>query len=61
MQRLLLTPLEAAQALAISRSKLYRLLADGTIPSVRIGANRRVPLQALTDFITLLSVADRDE
>ena len=40
MPRLLLTVPEAAEALAISRSKLYELLAAGL---VRSGPHRRVP------------------
>ncbi|GAA4059537.1 helix-turn-helix domain-containing protein [Actinomadura miaoliensis] len=35
MPRLLLTVPEAAKALAISRSKLYELIASGAIQSVR--------------------------
>jgi excisionase family DNA binding protein len=39
--RLLLTVSEAAGALAISRSKLYELLAAGTVASLRIDGSRR--------------------
>ncbi len=45
--RLLLTVPEAAEALAISRSKLYELLASGDIASIRIDGSRRIPLTAL--------------
>jgi excisionase family DNA binding protein len=34
---------EAARYLRIGRSKLYQLLAAGTLPSVRIGSVLRVP------------------
>jgi excisionase family DNA binding protein len=44
MTRLLLTVPEAAKALAISRSKLYELLASGAVDSIRIDGSRRVPL-----------------
>jgi excisionase family DNA binding protein len=37
----LLTVVEAARELGISRSKVYELLADGELPSVRIGRTRR--------------------
>ncbi|TDD59524.1 DNA-binding protein [Actinomadura darangshiensis] len=47
MPKLLLTVPEAAKALAISRSKLYELLASGAIRSVRIDGSRRFPLNAL--------------
>ena len=42
--RLLLTVPEAAEALAISRSKLYELLAAGVVASIRIDGSRHIPL-----------------
>ncbi len=60
MPRLLLTVPEAAEALAISRSKLYELIASGAIASVRIDGSRRIPLTALEDYISrLLGRKDR--
>lgn len=53
--RLLYTPLEAAQALSISRSSLYVLLNQGAIRSVRVGGSRRIPADALTTFIDELA------
>ena len=44
MPRLLLTVPEAVEALAISRSKPYELLASGAIASIRIDGSRRIPL-----------------
>lgn len=52
MPRLLLTVPEAAQALAISRSKLYELLASGAIASIRIDGSRRIPLAALEAYVS---------
>ena len=52
--RLLLTVPEAAAALAISRSKLYELLAGGAVPSVRIDGSRRIPLAALEAYVSSL-------
>jgi excisionase family DNA binding protein len=52
--KLLLTVPEAAKALAISRSKLYELLASGAVRSVRIDGSRRIPLNALNDYINAL-------
>ena len=50
--KLLLRPAEAAEALGISRSKVYELLASGTLPSVRIGGGSvRVPVEALRKWI----------
>ena len=49
--RLLLTVPEAAAALAISRSKLYELLAAGLVRSVRIDGSRRIPVEALEAYV----------
>ena len=54
MTRLLLTVAEAAEALAISRSKLYELLAAGLVRSVRIDGSRRVPVEALEAYVATL-------
>ena len=54
MTRLLLTVPEAAEALAISRSKLYELFAAGLVRSVRIDGSRRVPIEELETYITRL-------
>jgi excisionase family DNA binding protein len=51
MSKLLLTVPEAAAALAISRSKLYELLAAGLVRSVRIDGARRVPVEALETYV----------
>jgi excisionase family DNA binding protein len=47
---------EAAEALAISRSKLYELLASGAIASIRIDGSRRIPLTALEEYVSKLLV-----
>lgn len=49
--RLLLTPTEAANRLSISRTKVYELMAAGVLRSIHIGRLRRVPVDALRDFI----------
>jgi excisionase family DNA binding protein len=51
---LLLTPTEAAEALGIGRSKLYELLRDGVVPSVTIGACRRIVVSDLAAVIERL-------
>ncbi|WP_067137746.1 helix-turn-helix domain-containing protein [Microtetraspora malaysiensis] len=58
MNRLLLTVTEAAEALAISRAKLYQLIASGAVVSVRIDGARRVPVAALTDYIARLAAKE---
>nr|WP_218935584.1 helix-turn-helix domain-containing protein [Actinomadura citrea] len=50
----MLTVPEAAKALAISRSKLYELLASGAVRSIRIDGARRIPLNALNDYVNAL-------
>jgi excisionase family DNA binding protein len=59
MTRLLLTVPEAAEALAISRSKLYELLASGAVDSIRIDGSRRIPLTALEAYISRPPVSIR--
>ena len=54
MTRLLLTVPEAAEALAISRSKLYELIAAGLVRSVRIDGSRRVPVESLETYVATL-------
>jgi excisionase family DNA binding protein len=50
-QRLLLTVEEAARALSIGRSKVYELMRTGELPSVQIGACRRVDVGELARFV----------
>jgi excisionase family DNA binding protein len=54
MDKLLLTPTEAAALLGIGRSKVYELLKTGQLPSVRIGTCRRVPAEAVQKFVANL-------
>jgi excisionase family DNA binding protein len=54
MNKILLTVPEAAAALGISRSKLYELLAARVVRSVRIDGSRRVPVEALEDYVASL-------
>jgi excisionase family DNA binding protein len=51
---LLLTAEEAARRLSLARSTLYELLLTGKIESVKIGRARRVPVDALEDFVDRL-------
>ena len=59
MVKLLLTPVEAAQALGIGRSKVYELLGSRALASVRIGGCRRVPAVALHSFLVELRRGER--
>lgn len=60
MERLLLTPVEAAKVLGIGRSKLYELLQAEIIPSVRIGACRRISAEELAAFVAGLHAKETD-
>lgn len=53
IEPLLLRVDEAAQALALSRTKVYELMASGELESVKLGRSRRVPTAALVDFLEL--------
>ena len=49
--RLLLTVLDAARRLEVSRSLLYQLMAAGEIEFIHVGRLRRVPATALTAYV----------
>lgn len=51
-ERLLYRPEEAARVLAISRSKLYQMLARGELRSIRIGRAARIPATELRRWLT---------
>jgi excisionase family DNA binding protein len=42
---------EAARRLSIGRTTMYALIRDGAVQTVPIGRARRVPVQALSDFL----------
>jgi len=50
MNRVFLTAEEAAEALHISRSKVYDLIRNDDLVSIKIGWLRRVPVDAVEDF-----------
>ena len=50
-----LTPEEAAEALSLGRTKVYELIREGALRSVRIGKCRRVPATALSEFVERIS------
>jgi excisionase family DNA binding protein len=39
------------QRLGVGRTTMYALLASGEIPSVAIGRLRRIPAEALNDYV----------
>jgi len=46
-----LTVAEAARRIGIGRTKLYEYVTSGEIPSVKIGRLRRIPAEALQEFL----------
>jgi excisionase family DNA binding protein len=51
-ERLLYKPAEVGEAIGVSRAKAYELIADGTIPHVKVGSSIRVPVDALRAWVT---------
>jgi excisionase family DNA binding protein len=58
MDKLLLTPPEAAMMLGIGRTKLYDLLKTNALDSIRIGGSRRIPRTAVEDFVARVTGAE---
>jgi excisionase family DNA binding protein len=54
VEKMLLTPEEAAEMLSIGRSKVYELMASQALGSVKIGTCRRVPAEALQAYVDQL-------
>ena len=55
MDRLLLTPVEAARVLGIGRTKVYELMASGRLRSVRLDGCRRITRDDLAAFVAQLT------
>jgi len=47
----LLTVLEVAHLLRLSRSKVYVLMSNGELPSVKLGGSRRIKLRSLKELL----------
>ena len=55
IERLLLTVEEVAYALQICRTNTYHLIGTGQIKSVKIGRSRRIPRDAIDEYVRGLS------
>jgi excisionase family DNA binding protein len=51
LEKIWLRPTDVSVALNMSRSRVYQLIAQGVLPSVRIGKSVRVPVDALQKWI----------
>ena len=49
--RILYRPAEAAEAIGVSRSRIYELINSKTIPSIRVGKTVRVPVDKLQQWV----------
>lgn len=56
-QQLLVSPEQAAVALSVGRSVVYKLINDGAIRSVKHGKSRRIIVASLHDFVNRLEDA----
>ena len=54
-QRLLLRPEEVAEVLAIGRTGVFELIRTGELRSVKIGKSRRIPADAVVEYVAGLS------
>src|SRR5450830_678557 len=54
MTQLLLSPERTADVLGIGRTKVYELIGANAIETVKIGASRRIPMDALTAYVAAL-------
>ena len=54
MESFLYTVHEAAETLKMSRSKVYGLIKEGELPSVKIGGSRRLRKQDIAQFVESL-------
>jgi excisionase family DNA binding protein len=54
MEKLLLSAEDVAEALTISRTRVYEILAAGELFSVRLGKVRRIPRESLAEYIEKL-------
>jgi excisionase family DNA binding protein len=54
----LLTVKQAARVLNLGRSTVYQLIADGRLDVVHIGRSTRVPIDAITKFISELRAGE---
>ena len=58
--KLCMTTDEAATQLNISKSKLYQLLRENAIPSIRVGHKILIPTEELKEWLHTQSTHDRN-
>ena len=60
MEKLLLTPQEAAESLGVSRSQLYELMRRHEVVSILIGRSRRIPAAGLREYVERMKEGQKD-
>lgn len=54
VEPVLLTVEEAAERLRVGRTTMYALVSSGAIESVKVGRLRRVPVECVDAYVTVL-------
>lgn len=55
VEKMLLTPADAAVALSVSRTTVYELMNRGQLRSIKLGTCRRIPVEAVRELVDRLS------
>jgi len=55
---LLFTPEETARLLGVGRPKVFELINQGVLRSVKLGASRRISARALSDCVAQLELGE---
>jgi excisionase family DNA binding protein len=58
IQPLAYGPADAAKVLGVSRARVYELMNDGTIPSLKLGARRLIRHEAIVELLDRLEADD---
>jgi excisionase family DNA binding protein len=58
IQPLAYGPADAAKVLGVSRARVYELMNDGTIPSLKLGARRLIRHDAIVELLDRLERGD---
>jgi excisionase family DNA binding protein len=48
---------EVVRILSLGRSQVYKLITSGELRSIKIGRSRRIPREALADFVASAEAA----
>lgn len=59
--RILLSVNEAAVMLGLGRSLVYQLVMCGDLPSIKLNRARRIPVQALEEYVQRLQAEQIEE